>query len=38
MNILIDKNKVFEIKLLGFSVMDSNDNYIGKTKNINKRF
>jgi hypothetical protein len=29
MNILIDKNKVFEIKLLGFSVMDSNDNYIG---------
>lgn len=29
MNILIDKNKLFEINLSGFSVIDSNDNYIG---------
>ena len=29
MNILIDKNKIFEIRLTGFSVIDNNDNYIG---------
>jgi hypothetical protein len=29
MNILIDKNRVFDIEIKGNSVHDSNDNYIG---------